>query len=202
MSKLNLIQKYNKLSTFVRTFIFISFFGIVALISLNFYLKNVLFEKKQEEKLRIIELNQIQNMKEIIKNCPENYYLGFFKIVDDHYETIDIINSEGSIRFKNPNLFIKKELSLKSQEKLKNIYSSITFFDMKNIMKNINFEQKEIIELIEKSNNFIDNLELVIIKSDEVIFVHSLAKVKKNNDNIDLSGMLHHLAINLKNNLN
>jgi hypothetical protein len=69
-------------------------------------------------------------------------------------------------------------------------------------MKNISYEQKEIMELIEKSNNFIDNLELVIIKSDNVIFVHSLAKVKKNNDNIDLSGMLHYLAKNLKNNLN
>jgi hypothetical protein len=198
MTKLNLIKKYNKLSSFVRTLIFISFFGVVALISLNFYLKNVLFEKKQEEKLRIIELNQIQAMKEIIKNCPENYYLGFFKVIDDHFETIDIINSEGSIRFKNPNLFIKKELSPKSQEKLKNIYSSITFFDM----KNISYKQKEIMELIEKSNNFIDTLELVVIKSDDVIFVHSLAKVKKNNDNIDLSGMLHYLAINLKNNLN
>jgi hypothetical protein len=198
MSKLNLIQKYNKLSSFVRTFIFISFFGIVALMSLNYYLKNVLFKKQQEENLKNIELNQIQIMKEIIKNCPENYYLGFFKIVDDHYETIDILNSEGSIRFKNPNLFIKKELSPKSQEKLKNIYSSITFFDM----KNISYKQKEIMELIEKSNNFIDNLELVIIKSDNVIFVHSLAKVKKNNDNIDLSGMLHYLAKNLKNNLN
>ena len=52
MSKLNLIQKYNKLSTFVRTFIFISFFGIVALISLNFYLKNVLFEKKTRRKIK------------------------------------------------------------------------------------------------------------------------------------------------------
>ena len=198
MTKLNLIQKYNKLSSFVRTLIFISFFGVVALISLNFYLKNVLFEKKQEEKLRIIELNQIQTMKEIIKNCPENYYLGFFKVIDDHFETIDIINSEGSIRFKNPNLFIKKELSIKSQEKLKNIYSSITFFDM----KNISYKQKEIIELIEKSNNFIENLELVIIKSDEVIFVHSLAKIGKNNDNIDLSSILHFLGRNLKNNLN
>jgi hypothetical protein len=197
MTKLNLIQKYNKLSSFVRTFIFISFFGIAGLMSLNYYLKNVLFEKKQEENLKNIELNQIQNMKEIIKNCPENYYLGFFKIVDDHYETIDILNSEGSIRFKNPNLFIKKELSPKSQEKLKNIYSSITFINM----KNISYEQKEIMELIEKSNNFIDNLELVIIKSDDVIFVHSLAKVKKNNDNIDLSGILHFLAKNLKNNL-
>jgi hypothetical protein len=196
MSKLNLIQKYNKLSSFVRTFVFISFFGIVALMSLNYYLKNVLFKKQQEENLKNIELNQIQNMKEIIKNCPENYYLGFFKIVDDHYETIDILNSEGSIRFKNPNLFIKKELSLKTQEKLENI-SSITFINM----KNISYEQKEIMELIEKSNNFIDNLELVIIKSDDVIFVHSLAKVKKNNDNIDLSGMLHYLAKNLKNNL-
>jgi hypothetical protein len=198
MTKLNLIQKYNKLSSFVRTLIFISFFGVVALISLNFYLKNVLFEKKQEEKLRIIELNQIQAMKEIIKNCPENYYLGFFKVIDDHFETIDIINSEGSIRFKNPNLFIKKELSIKSQEKLKNIYSSITFFDM----KNISYKQKEIIELIEKSNNFIENLELVIIKSDEVIFVHSIAKIGKNNDNIDLSSILHFLGRNLKNNLN
>ena len=197
MSKLNLIQKYNKLSSLARTFIFIGFFGVVALISLNFYLKNVLFEKKQEEKLKNIELNQIQNMKKVIKNCPENYYLGFFKIVDDHYETIDILNSEGSIRFKNPNLFIKKQLSLKTQEKLKNI-SSITFINM----KNISYEQKEIMELIEKSNNFIDNLELVVIKSDDVIFVHSLAKVKKNNDNIDLSDMLHYLAKNLKNNLN
>jgi hypothetical protein len=196
MTKLNLIKKYNKLSSFVRTFVFISFFGIVALMSLNYYLKNVLFKKQQEENLKNIELNQIQNMKEIIKNCPENYYLGFFKIVDDHYETIDILNSEGSIRFKNPNLFIKKELSLKTQEKLENI-SSITFINM----KNISHEQKEIMELIEKSNNFIDNLELVIIKSDDVIFVHSLAKVKKNNDNIDLSGMLHYLAKNLKNNL-
>jgi hypothetical protein len=198
MTKLNLIKKYNKLSSFVRTFIFISFFGVVALISLNFYLKNVLFEKKQEEKLRIIELNQIQTMKEIIKNCPPNYYLGFFKIVGDHYETIDIINSEGSIRFKNPGLFIKKELSLKSQEKLKNIYSSITFINM----KNISYKQKEIIELIEKSNNFIENLELVIIKSDEVIFVHSLAKIGKNKDNIDFSSVLHFLGRNLKNNLN
>jgi hypothetical protein len=197
MSKLNLIQKYNKLSSFVRTFIFIGFFGVVGLILLNYYLKNVLFKKQQEENLKNIESNQIQTMKEIIKNCPENYYLGFFKIVDDHYETIDILNSEGSIRFKNPNLFIKKELSLKTQEKLENI-SSITFINM----KNISYEQKEIMELIEKSNNFIDNLELVIIKSDNVIFVHSLAKVKKNNDNIDLSGMLHYLAKNLKNNLN
>jgi hypothetical protein len=202
MTKLNLIQKYNKLSSFVRTFIFISFFGIVGLILLNFYLKNVLFEKKQEEKLRIIELNQIQTMKKIIKNCPGNYYLGFFKIVDNHYETIDIINSEGSIRFKNPNLFIKKELSPKSQEKLKNIYSSMTFFDMKNIMKNINFEQKEIIEFINKSNNEIENLELIIIKSENAIFVHSLAKIGKNKDNIDLSSILHFLGRNLKNNLN
>jgi hypothetical protein len=197
MSKLNLIQKYNKLNSFVKTFIFIIFFGIVGLISLNFYLKNVLFETKQEEKLRIIELNQIQTMKEIIKNCPENYYLGFFKVVDNHYETIDIVNSEGSIRFKNPNLFVKKQLSLKTQEELENI-SSITFVDKKNII----LEQEEIISLIEKSDNLIDNLELVIIKSEDAIFVHSLAKIKKNNDNIDLSGMLHYLAKNLKNNLN
>jgi hypothetical protein len=69
-------------------------------------------------------------------------------------------------------------------------------------MKNISYKQKEIMELIEKSNNFIENLELVIIKSDDVIFVHSIAKIGKNNDNIDLSAMLHYLAKNLKNNLN
>ena len=73
---------------------------------------------------------------------------------------------------------------------------------MKNMMKNINFEQKEIIEFIDKSKNEIENLELIIIKSDDVIFVHSLAKIGKNKDNIDFSSILHFLGRNLKNNLN
>ena len=199
MSKLNLFQKYLKLSSFVRTFIFIGIFGVIGLISLNFYLKNVLGNQEKQQKLRAIELSQIQQMEQIIKYLPENYYLGFFKIVDDHYETLDIINSKGSIKSLNPKLFVNKQLSPETIEKLENIYYSITFIDIKSLK---GYQQKEIMELIEKSNNFIEELQLVIIKSNDAIYIHSFAQVGKNNNDIDLNQILNYLAKNLKNNLN
>lgn len=199
MSKLNLCQKYLKLSSFVRTFIFIGFFGVIGLISLNFYLKNVLGNQEKQQKLRAIELSQIQQMEQIIKYLPENYYLGFFKIVDDYYETLDIVNSKGSIKSLNPKLFVNKQLSPETVEKLENVYNSITFIDMKSFKL---FEQKEVMELINNSNNFIEKLELVIIKNDDIIYIHSLAQVTKDNNDIDLNQILNYLAKNLKNNLN
>lgn len=199
MTKLDLYQKYLKLSSFIRTFIFIGFFGVIGLISLNFYLKNVLGNQEEQQKLRAIELNQIQQMKQIVKYLPENYYLGFFKIVDDHYETLDIVNSKGSIKSLNPKLFVNKQLSLETVEKLENVYNSITFIDVKNFKL---FEQKEVMELINNSNNFIEKLELVIIKNDDIIYIHSLAQVSKDNNDIDLNQILNYLAKNLKNNLN
>ena len=199
MTKLNLFQKYLKLSSFIKIFIFIGFFGVIGLISLNFYLKNVLGNQEKQQKLRAIELNQIQQMEKIIKYLPENYYLGFFKIVDDHYETLDIINSKGSIKSLNPKLFVNKQLSPETQEKLENIYYSITFIDLKSLK---GYQQKEIMELIEKSNNFIEELQLVIIKSNDAIYIHSFAQVGKNNNDIDLNQILNYLAKNLKNNLN
>ena len=199
MIKVNLFQKYLKLSSFIKIFIFIGIFGVIGLISLNFYLKNNLLTQLQNQKLRTIELNQIQQMEQIIKYLPENYYLGFFKIVDDYYETLDIINSKGSIKSLNPKLFVNKQLSPEAVEKLENIYYSITFIDVKSLKGD---QQKEILELINNSNNFIEKLELVIIKSNEAIYIHSFAQVGKNNNDIDLTQILNHLAKNLKNNLN
>lgn len=198
MKKLNFYQKYKNLSLFIKIFIFIGIFGILSLISLNFYLKNNLLTQLQEQKLRTIELNQIQQMKQILKYLPVNYYLGFFKIVDDHYETLDIINSNGSIKSLNPSLFISQRLSPETQEKLENIKYSIFFIDT----KKLSVGQKEILELIGKSNNFIEKLELVIIKNKDVAYIHSIAQVGKNNNDIDLTQILNYLAKNLKNNLN
>lgn len=198
MKKLNLYQRYKNLSSFIKIFIFIGIFGVLSLISLNFYLKNNLLTQLQEQKLRTIELNQIQEMKQIIKYLPENYYLGFFKIVDDHYETLDIINSKGSIKSLNPSLFVYQKLSPETQEKLENINHSITFVDF----KKSNEHQKEILELIDKSNNFIEKLELVIIKNKKITYIHSIAQIGKGYESINLTHMLNYLAINLKNNLN
>lgn len=198
MKKLNLYQRYKNLSSFIKIFIFIGIFGILSLISLNFYLKNNLLTQLQNQKLRTIELNQIQEMKQILKYLPVNYYLGFFKIVDDHYETLDIINSNGSIKSLNPSLFISQRLSPETQEKLENIKYSIFFIDT----KKLSVGQKEILEFIGKSNNFIEKLELVIIKNKDVAYIHSIAQVGKNNNDIDLTQILNYLAKNLKNNLN
>lgn len=198
MTKLNLCQKYKKLNSFIKIFILIGFFGVVGLISLNFYLKNVLGDQLKQQKLRTIELSQIRQMEKIIKYLPENYYLGFFKIVDDHYETIDIINSKGSIKYLNPKLFINKQLSLETRVKLENINQIITFIDT----KKLSAEQKEILELIVKSNNFIEKLEIVIIKNNDAVYIHSFARVGKDNNEINLTEILNYLAKNLKNNLN
>ena len=198
MKKLNFYQRYKNLSPFIKIFIFIGIFGILSLICLNFYLKNNLLTQLQNQKLRTIELNQIQEMKQILKYLPVNYYLGFFKIVDDHYETLDIINSNGSIKSLNPSLFISQRLSPETQEKLENIKYSIFFIDT----KKLSVGQKEILELIGKSNNFIEKLELVIIKNKDVAYIHSIAQVGKNNNDIDLTQILNYLAKNLKNNLN
>lgn len=198
MKKLNLYQRYKNLSSFIKIFIFIGIFGILSLISLNFYLKNNLLTQLQEQKLRTIELNQIQQMRQVLKYLPDNYYLGFFKIVDDHYETLDIINSKGSIKSLNPSLFVSQKLSPETQEKLENINYSSTFIDAQKLSEG----RKEILELIGKSNNAIERLELVIIKNKNVTYIHSIAQVGKNNNDIGLTEMLNYLAINLKNNLN
>lgn len=198
MKKLNFYQKYKNLSLFIKIFIFIGIFGILSLISLNFYLKNNLLTQLQNQKLRTIELNQIQEMKQILKYLPVNYYLGFFKIVDDHYETLDIINSKGSIKFLNPSLFTKNKISKLSLEKLDEIEENITLIDG----KNLKLSSSEILELIEKSKNIIEDLHLVIIKNKEVIYIHSIARVGGCNNDIDLTTLLNHLAKNLANNLN
>lgn len=198
MKKLNFYQRYKNLNSFIKIFIFIGIFGVLSLIFLNFYLKNNLLTQLQQQKLGTIELNQIQEMKQIIKYLPENYYLGFFKIVDDHYETLDIINSKGSIKSLNPSLFVYQKLSPETQEKLENINHSITFVDT----KKLSVGQKEILELIGKSNNFIERLELVIIKNKDVTYIHSIAQIGKGHESINLAQMLNYLAINLKNNLN
>lgn len=198
MKKLNFYQRYKNLSSFIKIFIFIGIFGILSLISLNFYLKNNLLTQLQEQKLRTIELNQIQQMKQILKYLPVNYYLGFFKIVDDHYETLDIINSKGSIKFLNPSLFTKNKISKLSLEKLDEIEENITLIDG----KNLKLSSSEILELIEKSKNIIEDLHLVIIKNKEVIYIHSIARVGGCNNDIDLTTLLNHLAKNLANNLN
>lgn len=198
MKKLNFYQRYKNLSLFIKIFIFIGIFGILSLISLNFYLKNNLLTQLQEQKLRTIELNQIQQMKQILKYLPVNYYLGFFKIVDDHYETLDIINSKGSIKFLNPSLFTKNKISKLSLEKLDEIEENITLIDVKNLKTS----SLEILELIEKSKNIIEDLHLVIIKNKEVIYIHSIARIGGCNNDIDLTTLLNHLAKNLANNLN
>lgn len=198
MKKLNFYQRYKNLSSFIKIFIFIGIFGILSLISLNFYLKNNLLTQLQNQKLRTIELNQIQEMKQILKYLPVNYYLGFFKIVDDHYETLDIINSKGSIKSLNPSLFISQKLSPETQEKLENVNQIISFINAQKLSEG----RKEILELIGKSNNAIERLELVIIKNKNVIYIHSIAQVGKDHESINLAQMLNYLAINLKNNLN
>lgn len=197
MKKLNFYHKYKNLSLFIKIFIFIGIFGILSLIFLNFFLKSNLLTQLEEQKLKAIELKQIQKMKQILKYLPENYYLGFFKIDNDHYKTLDITNSKGSIKYLNPNLFVNRKLSPETQEGLENINHLITLVDIKKLSN----KQKEILELIEKSNNFIERLELVIIKNNDATYIHSFAQVGKDNNNIDLKQMLNYLAVNLKNNL-
>lgn len=199
MKNLKIVKAFQNLHFFLKSIIILGALAILGILFLNFYLKFILHDQKINQKLKQIEFNQIQIMNQVIKYLPENYYLGFFKVANNEYETIEIINSRGSIKFLNPSLFQKNKISKLSLEKLDEIEESITLIDVKSLKPSSSLE---ILELIEKSKNLIEDLHLVIIKSKEVIYVHSIARVGGCNNDIDLTTLLNHLAKNLANNLN
>jgi hypothetical protein len=165
-------------------------------------LKNLEIKNVKEERLTVIEKAQVQKMKELIKKCSPNYYLGFYRIEDDlkHFKTIEIIGDKKypnlSLRMLNFNLFNKYfKIDVENLEKINGNHN---FFIIENLE-----DYPESLEVLFLSKNNFDKIKVVVIKDSQgkPIFIHSLVRVEKFKsykcDDRDISKLLQELIDNL-----